>query len=61
MHHRVRCVAAPIFDHNGDVVASVGVVNLAHDLRGAALDEVAEAVMQTAHAISGQLGSPSAT
>jgi DNA-binding IclR family transcriptional regulator len=54
----VRCVAAPIFDHLGDVVASVGVVSLAHDLRGPALDSVAARVISTADAISAHLGSP---
>lgn len=52
----VRCVAAPIRDHRGEVVASVGTVGLAHDLSGATLDRVAAAVIETANAISDQLG-----
>lgn len=55
----VRCVAAPIRNHRGDVVASAGVVGLARDLTGgAALDRVAAAVVETTRAISLQLGSP---
>lgn len=52
----VRCVAAPIRDHRGEVVASVGTVGLAHDLSGATLDRVSAAVIETANAISAQLG-----
>lgn len=54
----VRCVAAPIRNHQGVVVASAGVVSLAADLRGDALKRVATAVIETADAISRQLGSP---
>ncbi len=54
----VRCVAAPIQNHRGEVVASAGVVGLNRDLTGAALARVAAAVVETARAISLQLGSP---
>lgn len=54
----VRCVAAPIRDHRGVVVASAGVVGLAADLRGEALKRVAAAVTESTNAISAQLGSP---
>jgi len=53
----VRCVAAPIFNHRGDVVASAGVVSLSHDLRGNGLKRVAATVIETARTISAELGS----
>jgi DNA-binding IclR family transcriptional regulator len=54
----VRCVAAPIRNHEGMVMASAGVVSLAHDLRGEALKRVAAAVIAATDAISAELGSP---
>jgi DNA-binding IclR family transcriptional regulator len=54
----VRCVAAPIRDHEGTVVASAGVVGLAQDLRGDALKYVAGEVVATKYAISAELGAP---
>jgi DNA-binding IclR family transcriptional regulator len=54
----VRCVAAPIRNHQGTVVASAGVVSLAQDLRGDALKRVTAAVIATTRAISAELGTP---
>ena len=54
----VRCVAAPILNHNGEVVASVGVSGLASRLTGERLSRVVAAVRKTASAISGALGGP---
>jgi hypothetical protein len=54
----VRCVAAPILNHNGEVVASVGVSSLASRLGGERLPRVVAAVRKTASAISGALGGP---
>jgi IclR family acetate operon transcriptional repressor len=52
----VRCVAAPIRNHLDEVIASVGVVGLAHNISGTAVSRVAAAVKETARAISLQLG-----
>jgi IclR family transcriptional regulator, KDG regulon repressor len=54
----VRCVAAPILNHNGEVVASVGVSSLASRLGRERLPRVVAAVRKTASAISGALGGP---
>ena len=54
----VRCVAAPILNHNGEVVASVGVSSLASRLTGERLSRVVAAVRKTASAISVALGGP---
>ncbi len=52
----VRCVAAPIFDHAGAVVASVGVSGLATRIAGERLPQLAAMVRETASRISGALG-----
>jgi IclR family transcriptional regulator, acetate operon repressor len=57
----VRCVAAPIHNHLGAVIASVGVVGLASDIMGDALGRLAASVTETAEAISIQLGADEAT
>jgi len=54
----VRCIAAPIHNHLDEVIASVGVVGLAHNIAGAAIPRLAASVIETAHAISAQLGAP---
>lgn len=54
----VRCVAAPILNHAGEVVASVGVSGLANRLTGERLQQVVAAVRKTASAISVALGGP---
>lgn len=53
----VRCVAAPIFNHIGAVVASVGVSGLATRIAGARLPQLAAMVRHTAARISEALGS----
>jgi DNA-binding IclR family transcriptional regulator len=53
----VRCVAAPIFNHAGMVVASVGVSGLATRIAGTRLTQVAAMVRETASRISAALGS----
>jgi DNA-binding IclR family transcriptional regulator len=54
----VTCIAAPICNHTGDVVAAISVAGpterMPHDLVGST---VAEAVVAAAHAISVDLGS----
>ncbi len=54
----VRCVAAPIFDSTGLVVAAVSLSGPSLRLSLARLDELAAQVVQTAQAISTCLGSP---
>lgn len=54
----VRRVAAPILNHNGEVVASVGVSSLASRLAGERLSRVVAAVRKTASTISVALGGP---
>jgi DNA-binding IclR family transcriptional regulator len=54
----VRCIAAPIRNHLDEVIASVGVVGLAHNMVGEAEPRLAGSVIETAHAISAQLGAP---
>jgi IclR family KDG regulon transcriptional repressor len=52
----VRCVAAPIFNHAGAVVGSVGVSGLATRIARARLLQLAAMVRDTASRISGALG-----
>lgn len=52
----VRCVAAPILNHKGDVVASIGVSGLANRLKGERLQKVVAAVQKMAGVISAALG-----
>ncbi len=53
----VRCLAAPILNYKGEVVASVGISGLANRLKGERLQEIVAAVRKTASAISAALGS----
>lgn len=52
----VRCVAAPILNHNGEAVASVGVSGLASRLTAERMPSVVTAVRKTASAISDAMG-----
>lgn len=52
----IRCVGAPIFNHENKVVASVGVTSLRADLPDSALDGLGAKVKATAMQISQQLG-----
>jgi IclR family transcriptional regulator, KDG regulon repressor len=52
----VRCVAAPIFNHAGAVIASVGVSGLATRIGGERLPQLAAMVLDTAARISRALG-----
>jgi IclR family transcriptional regulator, KDG regulon repressor len=52
----IRCVAAPIHDHNGDVVASMSISGAAFRMVGAHLEESRVAVVDGAAAISEELG-----
>ncbi len=52
----VRCVAAPIFDVRGEVVAAVSVSTAAIYLDEARIPEVGQLVLEAANAISRELG-----
>lgn len=54
----VRCVAAPVLNHDGAVVTSVGISGLASRLTGVHWRESILAVRRTAGAISVALGAP---
>ncbi len=55
----IRCVAAPVFDHNSAVVAAVSVSGPAERV-GARLDELTELIVSGATLISEQLGARTA-
>jgi len=52
----VRCVGAPIFDHNGNVLAAISVSGPAYRLSVSRLVALSTLVMDTAMTISGRLG-----
>lgn len=52
----VRCVAAPVFDHNDDVAAAISVSALASQLPAARVRELGPEVAQVAAAVSADLG-----
>jgi DNA-binding IclR family transcriptional regulator len=51
----LRCVAAPIRDPQGDIVASVGISSPATRLHNRAIPRAAAEVKKVAHAISASL------
>ena len=53
----VRCIAAPIRDPQGEIVASVGISSPVSRLQGRAIARAAAAVKKAAHAISASLAS----
>lgn len=56
----LSAVAAPICDHTGQVVAAVTVSGPTYRFSLDELNQTAQAVIETAHQISGQLGCPAA-
>lgn len=52
----LRCVAAPIFDRNGDAEYAISVSGLANSLQGEYFDIVRDALVRTANSISYMLG-----
>ncbi|HLI15534.1 MAG TPA: IclR family transcriptional regulator [Acidimicrobiales bacterium] len=52
----LRCVAAPVFDYSGRMVAAVSVSGPVGRLDGRAMDDAIDAVQRTAAAISARLG-----
>jgi DNA-binding IclR family transcriptional regulator len=52
----IRCVATPIRDHNGDVVAAMSVSGAAFRMVGGHLDEARAAVIECTSRISEELG-----
>jgi IclR family acetate operon transcriptional repressor len=60
-HERsVLCVAAPVFDVQGDACAAVGISGLRWNMEGHGLDLLTQLVQETAGAISRALGGSSA-
>jgi DNA-binding IclR family transcriptional regulator len=53
--HGIRCVAAPVFDHNEKVVAAISLAGPADRIK-ANLDDLANLVVAGANEISGHLG-----
>ncbi|MCD9026250.1 IclR family transcriptional regulator [Cohnella silvisoli] len=52
----VRCVGAPIFDHEGKVIAAISITALKSDLPADLLPVIGEKIKETAVAISKELG-----
>jgi DNA-binding IclR family transcriptional regulator len=52
----IRCVAAPIFDYRGDVIASISVTAPSLRMTPGQLDEIAPLVVRAARVITGNLG-----
>ncbi|HEX3428157.1 MAG TPA: IclR family transcriptional regulator [Candidatus Limnocylindrales bacterium] len=54
----LRCVGAPIRDHNGDVIAGIAVSAARHRMADAEIARFGDEVRQAADAISSRLGAP---
>ena len=52
----MRCIAAPIFNNDGTIEASIGVTSVVTELEKASVPRVAEQVKGAAKKISQQLG-----
>lgn len=52
----LRCLAAPIFNHRGRVIATIGISGPTHRLNSETMPALAEAVKDAAAAISRELG-----
>ena len=55
-HLGVRCIAAPVHDHTGKIVAAIGVSGPAQQTHVAAIPTLAATTMETAAALSLRLG-----
>ena len=51
-----RCIAAPIYDYCGDIVAAISVSGSTHLIPNERIEEIAEVVKETALEISHGLG-----
>ncbi len=60
LHEGVRCVAAPVRDHAGKVVAAISVSMLKARVTESRLEKIAQEVVRTAAIISGAMGYRSA-
>jgi IclR family KDG regulon transcriptional repressor len=54
----IRCVAAPVFNHRGHVVAALSVAAPSPRLEGARLAEIVQQTMRAAQEVSRALGAP---
>jgi DNA-binding IclR family transcriptional regulator len=52
----VRCVAAPVFNATGEVIAALGTSGTSIQMNDANLSQIAESVRETAHKVSRQMG-----
>lgn len=52
----VRCIGAPVFDHNGELVASISLAGPTMRMTWERIEQLAEPVMAAAHEISVRLG-----
>lgn len=55
-NYGVRCVAAPVYDHNGDLVGAIGISGPAGRVTLEELDHFGNVVKQTAQTLSSKLG-----
>ena len=56
LNEGVLCVAAPVRDHAGEVVAAISISLLKARVKGGQCEKIAQAVMRAATAISGAMG-----
>lgn len=55
-HHGVKCVGAPVFDHHGAVVASIGVSAPSSEMEDGNFNTIKQIVLDVAHRLSDELG-----
>jgi len=60
LHEGVICIAAPVRDHAGEVVAAISVSVLKARVTEARVEKIAQEVVRTAAIISGEMGYRSA-
>jgi DNA-binding IclR family transcriptional regulator len=56
LHEGVLCVAAPVRDHAGEVVAAISVSMLKARVTAARVEKIGQEVVHTAAIISGEMG-----
>jgi len=55
-YRRVRCVAAPVFDHRGQVVASIGVSGAASQMDLNRIETLKDTMISLTSRLSAELG-----
>lgn len=56
--HGIRCIAAPIFDYGGNVIASIGITTVRNELPSIKFNEMGTLVRDYALSISEKIGYP---